>query len=32
MKILIKDGFIADGSGNKGYIGDILICDERIEK
>ena len=32
MRILIKDGFIADGSGNKGYIGDILICDERIEK
>lgn len=32
MKILIKNGFIADGSGNKGYIGDILICDERIEK
>lgn len=32
MKILIKNGFIADGSGNKGYTGDILICDERIEK
>lgn len=32
MKILIKNGFIADGSGNKGYNGDILICNERIEK
>ena len=30
MKILIKNGFIADGSGNKGYNGDILICNERI--
>lgn len=32
MKILIKDGFIVDGSGNEGYNGDILVCNERIEK
>lgn len=32
MKILIKNGFIADGSGNKGYNGDILVCNEKIEK
>lgn len=32
MKMLIKDGFIVDGSGDKGYKGDILICNERIEK
>lgn len=32
MKILIKDGFIVDGSGNEGYKGDVLIFNERIEK
>lgn len=32
MKILIKDGFIVDGSGNEGFKGDVLISNERIEK
>lgn len=32
MKILIKDGFIVDGSGNEGCKGDVLISNERIEK
>lgn len=32
MKILIKNGLIVDGSGNDGYKGDVLVCNERIEK
>ena len=32
MKKLIKNGFIVDGSGNKGYKADILINGDRIEK
>lgn len=32
MKILIKNGFIADGSGKKGWIGDILVNGNKIEK
>jgi N-acyl-D-amino-acid deacylase len=32
MKILIKNGLIADGSLNKPFMGDILIEDNRIKK
>ena len=32
MKKLIKNGFIVDGSGNKGYRADVLINGDRIEK
>ena len=30
MKTLFKNGTIYDGTGNKPYIGDVLIEDERI--
>lgn len=29
-KLLIKNGFIADGSGSDGFIGDVLIEDDKI--
>lgn len=32
MKIKIKDGFIVDGTGKKGFLGDILINGEKIEE
>lgn len=32
MKTLIKNGQIIDGSGNPGYLGDILISEGKIEK
>lgn len=32
MGILIKNGFIVDGSGSSGYIADLLIEDEEIKK
>ena len=32
LKILIKDGFIVDGNGNKAFKGDLLIEDDRIKK
>lgn len=31
MKILIKNGFIIDGTGEKGFHGDVLIRDDKIE-
>ena len=30
MKILIKNGFIVDGTGDPGFIGDLLIQEGRI--
>ena len=30
MKYLLKDGYIVDGTGEKGYTGDVLIQDQRI--
>ena len=30
MKTLFKNGTIYDGTGNKPYIGDVLIEDDRI--
>ena len=30
MKILFKNGFIIDGSGEKGFYGDVLVEGERI--
>lgn len=30
--VLIKNGFIADGSGHTGYVGDIAVVGERIER
>lgn len=30
--ILLKNGFIVDGTGKKGFTGNLLICDNRIEK
>jgi N-acyl-D-amino-acid deacylase len=32
MKILIKNGYIVDGTGNKGYYGSILTDGRKIEK
>lgn len=32
MKIKIKDGFIVDGTGKKGFLGDILINGKKIEE
>ena len=30
--ILLKNGFIVDGTGKRGFNGNLLICDNRIEK
>lgn len=32
MKKLIKNGFVIDGSGNRGFKADILINEDKIEK
>lgn len=32
MKLLVKNGLIIDGSGNKPYISDLLINENKIEK
>lgn len=32
MKILIKNGLVIDGSGNKGYKANVLVNDDKIEK
>ncbi len=32
MKYLLKNGYIVDGSGADGYIGNVLIQDDRIQK
>jgi N-acyl-D-amino-acid deacylase len=32
MNILIKNGLIIDGTGSKGYVSDVLIKEEMIEK
>ncbi len=30
MKILLKGGFVIDGSGEKGFVGDVLLEDDKI--
>ena len=30
MKILLKGGFVIDGSGEKGFAGDVLLEDDKI--
>ena len=30
MKILFKNGYVIDGSGERGYIGDVLVENDRI--
>lgn len=32
MKVLIKNGFVVDGTGEKGEVKDVLINNDRIEK
>ena len=32
MKLLIKNGFVIDGTGKEGQVGDILVNNDRIEK
>lgn len=32
MKILIKNGFIVDGTGSDGFLGDVLIDKDKIEE
>ncbi len=30
-RLLLKNGFVVDGSGKEGFTGDVLICGEKIE-